>query len=286
MSICVDIVKIRKLIEITPSMGDLCKYIDDIEQFAETKPNIALDSAKSLLESLSKRFLADRKIIQSKDKDDFHHTLRQAIKSAETIKDIKDTSSLKKLLSGFSSIAQGIGEMRNKYGFYSHGRDTLDDKIHPLFAHFVVNCALSISTFLLNLHNNEHLVKSRLIYNDYILFNTYFDNVSEELKVGDISISPSRTLFYEDEDAYREELKIFYEKKASSLHEFEVNFSEENAAEIILFKGALSEAELDKIDSILKQNSDKYDLFSADTKEQMKALYSVENVPTGYEVKN
>lgn len=118
MSICINTVKLRKQIEITPSMGDLCKYIEDVEQFAETKPNIALDSAKSLLESLSKRFWADRKITQAKDKDNFHQTVKQAIRAAEAIKSINDTSSLEKLLSGFSSIAQGIGEMRNKYGFY------------------------------------------------------------------------------------------------------------------------------------------------------------------------
>ena len=176
--------------------------------------------------------------------------------------------------------------MRNKYGFYCHGRDTLDEKIHPLLAHFVVNCALSISAFLLDLHNNEHLVKPRLIYDDYILFNTYFDNVSEELMVGNISISPSKALIYEDEDAYREELKNFYNEKVLIIHEFKTNFSEENASKIILFKGALSEEELDAIDIILKRNSDKYNLFSADTIEQIKALYSVENAPRGYEVKN
>ena len=93
-------------------------------------------------------------------------------------------------------------------------------------------------------------------------------------------------MFYEDEDAYREELKNFYNEKILTIHEFKINFSEENASKIILFKGALSEEELDVIDIILKQNSDKYNLFSTDMIEQIKALYSVENAPRGYEVKN
>ena len=71
MSICINTVKLRKLIEITPSMGNLCKHIEDVEQYAETEPNIALESAKSLLESLSKRFLSDRKLYKQKIKITF-----------------------------------------------------------------------------------------------------------------------------------------------------------------------------------------------------------------------
>ncbi|MBR6389113.1 MAG: abortive infection family protein [Opitutales bacterium] len=271
------------MIEITPSMGDLCKYIEDIETFAETKPNIALDSAKSLLESISKTILADRKIIPTKD--DFHKVVRDAIASAETIKSIQDGNSVLKLLSGFTAISNAIGELRNKYGFYCHGRDVQADKINPLLADFIINCSLSIATFLLNLHDNERLIKPRLIYDDNALFNNYFDNVNEEITIRGIAISQSKALFYEDEEAYREELMSFHNEKNSCIIALKTGFTEEKVNDICEYKSVLLAEDLDIISNYFKDKEDSFNALPQYIKDNFKEIFQEENIPLGYDVR-
>ncbi len=283
MSICIETGKIRELIGNTPSMGELCTYITDIETYARTKPHIALDSAKLLLESLSKTILADRKIAPIND--DFHKVVRDAIESAETIKGIKDSQSVKNLLSGFSTISNAIGYLRNKYGFYGHGRDTQSDKINPLFADFVINCSLSVATFLLNLHNNERLTKPRLIYEDNSYFNDFFDDSNEKIDIGEISISQSRALFHEDEDAYREALKSFDDEKNSCIEALKSGFTEGNVSNICEYKKFLSSEDLDTISGYFKDEEDSFNLLEQNIRDNFKEIFEAENIPSGYTLK-
>ena len=54
--------KLKQWIDRMPMLSGLSVYIDLIERHQTNNPNIALDAAKSLLESLAKTILTDRGI--------------------------------------------------------------------------------------------------------------------------------------------------------------------------------------------------------------------------------
>ncbi len=281
MSICINTEEIKKLIGSMPSMKELNTYITTIEEYSIKQPDIALDASKSLLESLARTILAER-YRQIKD-DDFHKLIRNAIESIDKVQDIKDKKIITQLLQGFSTISLAIGTIRNKYGILGHGKDILSDKVEPIFAHFIIDCALSIAGFMLTLQNGERYNRPRLNYDDCNLFNSYFDALSEKITIGKTIISPSKALFNEDIIAYREYLYEFITNKREAIGSLNRFFSEDNLEALSQYKSYFSGEELYEVLQIVNNHKELYNSFNCDIKNSLAEIFNEDNLPLGYQ---
>ncbi len=103
------------------------EQVRSIEQAVVENPALAFDLARTLVETVCRTILADRKITFREDDD-----LPKLFKTASTHLPILPTTasgeaevrkSLAQTLSGLSMAVQGICELRNQCGFVSHGSD-------------------------------------------------------------------------------------------------------------------------------------------------------------------
>lgn len=124
-----------------------------------------------------------------------------------------------------------------------------------------------------------------MIYDDNALFNNYFDNVNEEIIIRGIAISQSKALFYEDEEAYREELMSFHNEKNSCIIALKTGFTEEKVNDICEYKSVLLAEDLDIISNYFKDKEDSFNALPQYIKDNFKEIFQEENIPLGYDVR-
>jgi hypothetical protein len=103
------------------------QQVEGLESAVSNNPGLAFDLAKTLIESACKTILTERSVVYSATDD-----LPKLFKSATQQLPFLPTSasgesdarkSLAQTLSGLSTALQGVSELRNTYGFASHGKD-------------------------------------------------------------------------------------------------------------------------------------------------------------------
>ena len=96
--------------------------------------------------------------------------------------------SLAQTLNGLHTALQGVCELRNAYGFASHGSDAPRPVMEGVQALLAAQAADAIVGFLHRVHRQERVTISsiRLAYEDNDGFNTYLDDANE---VGSVCIS-------------------------------------------------------------------------------------------------
>jgi hypothetical protein len=132
------------------NIGELGRHAARIRSGLEdgSDPELAIGSAKELLESVLKTVLGDH---GQKPTEDIPTLLKRAQKELDLDPNatLPGADSLKRTLSNLGQVVVGVAELRTLYGT-GHGRS----KSHELalaHARLVVNAAISISTFLLEL---------------------------------------------------------------------------------------------------------------------------------------
>lgn len=210
--------KLREQIARNPSYSDLLKHLDYMERFRISDPSLALDAAKSLLESLAKTMLADRKIALNEN-DSIQTVIKKAVKTSQALASLSDNDSVQKIVNGMETASVGIGTLRNSFGLLSHGRDLQSKGIDKLSTNLVLDTTLSIAHFLFALHEEERTTKQRIVYEDNPDFNHFIDSQYEsaEIVIEEVPITPSRALFYEDIEVYRAHLIDFKSAKRDLL---------------------------------------------------------------------
>lgn len=180
-------------------------------------PALVLDTAKTLLESIFKTILSDR--LESPDLTaDFHPLYKKVGDVLDLNRDSKANKILKTLT---SSIVHNIGELRNKYGAASHGKDGyFENPIEMPEAEMVAHIVDGMGGFLLKKH--KHLADpeflQRIYYLDYEEFNDWLDtsNVPITLPLdGAKDIPYSYFLFTHYVDSYRAMLLQYLDTEAS-----------------------------------------------------------------------
>lgn len=249
--------KLKQWIDRMPILSGLSVYIDLIERHQATNPNVALDAAKSLLESLAKTILTDRGISFEHDSG-VKFLVKEAVRTAKVMENISGTDSLQRIVQGFDTIANAIGTLRNRHGLISHGQDIVSCQIDHISVEFVVEAMLTTVHFLLALHSKENCVKKRIFYEENPDFNRYIDSVNEQsgmdFSVFEISITPSKALFYEDLEAYRERLIMFRSEKEEIFTALQNCFSLEKFEEAMQFRDCFTADEYDTIREIFYHN--------------------------------
>ncbi len=178
-------------------------------------PALTLDTSKSFLESLFKTILSDR--VMDCDLEQDLNPLFKSVRDVLPFNRDKDANTLIGRLS--SSIVHNVGELRNKYGAASHGKD--GHYVSPIEmpeAELVARLVDSVAGFVFHKHkaNGDPSSAVRIYYQDYPEFNDFLDGQYNGYKFEmdgkkHLEILPSKLLFMADESAfaYREMLLQF-----------------------------------------------------------------------------
>ena len=213
--------KLKKAIEGKDRWNGLISSISLIEENQISNPNISLDGAKSILETISKTILADKNIGFNTDST-LGYLVKLAFSSLPIITKLNslDVQNTKSLLGSFENIARVIGEFRNTYGFFSHAQDLQSKKFDKYLTNLAISSSDLLTSFLVISHAEDLKDRSRLYYDEHDLFNRYIDEISEELiTVANVIISPSRAL-YTDREAYKEAFLDFENRRIEAIQKF------------------------------------------------------------------
>lgn len=136
----------------------IAQQITRMELAVTNDPDLAIGTAKELIESCCKTILADRNVDIDKNWD-----LPQLAKA--TMKELKLTASdipeeaasadiIKKLLNNLSTVAVGIAELRNKFGT-GHGKQANAKGLTPRHAKLAVGASSTLVVFLFETHEDR-----------------------------------------------------------------------------------------------------------------------------------
>ncbi|MDO9559321.1 MAG: abortive infection family protein [Syntrophales bacterium] len=177
---------------------------------------LAFDLAKTLIESVCRTIIKERGNILDKDDD-----LPKLFKTASFIvpflpvslaSDAAARKSLQQTLSGLNTAVQGVCELRNAFGFASHGSAEPRPPMEGVQALLVAQAADAIIGFLYRVHSQD-LARPRTValnYADRSDFNDWIDDQTEPVQI--LTLPPyraSEVLFNVDQEAYRDLLSQY-----------------------------------------------------------------------------
>ena len=113
----------------------------------QSDPEGAITLARSLLESVCKHILDEFGVSHS-NKDDLPNLYKKTAKSLNLAPSQHTEDTFKQILSGCTSVVQGLGALRNKLGD-SHGKGKREVKPAPRHAELAVNLAGAMASFLI-----------------------------------------------------------------------------------------------------------------------------------------
>lgn len=133
----------------------LSQQITRMEAAILTDPELAIGTAKELVETVAKTILTERAQIVD-PKEDLPKLVRSAAQvlalDRESIPEsAKAADTIRRLLSNLATISIGLAELRNAYGT-GHGRVGGTSSIEPRHARLAVGAAATLATFLLETH--------------------------------------------------------------------------------------------------------------------------------------
>lgn len=228
------------------------EHIKGIEQAVTDNTGFAFDLAKSLIESTCKTILSERGPGFDKN-DDLPKLFRSAIKQIPLLppsspNDSKTEKPITQTINGLHTALLGICELRNVYGFASHGTDGKNTPLETVQALLAAQTADTIVGFLFRCHRQGQ-EKSILNYGDNEEFNEYFDDVHGKVEIIGSTFKASEILFLMDQVSY-----------IQALREYELEEMEDDSDELILAGNELEDDEisLEKADEELSQLEQSY----------------------------
>ena len=142
------IISVRTLIDYANS-HDFRSLLDKINRLAttvETDSELAIGTAKELLEAVCKTILED------------HETQPQEENLQKLVKNVgrlpifnkgQSSQAIRPVLNGLAQVTQGVAELRNRYGTgHGHSAHRQND-MQPRHARLVVNSVITVVTFLI-----------------------------------------------------------------------------------------------------------------------------------------
>lgn len=198
------------------------EQIKSLELAIIENPGLAFDLARTLIESVCKTILNERRVAFNTD-DDLPKlfkavTSKLSFLPASASGEIEARRNLEKTLGGLHTTLQGICELRNLYGFASHGAGEKRPTMETTQALLAAQAADAIVRFLYRVHHQDRVIprESRLDYKDNPSFNEYVDEANEPVHIFDLVYTPSEVLFTVDEEAYRNLLINFMPAEETS----------------------------------------------------------------------
>lgn len=137
----------------------LSQQVTRMEAAIQKDPELAIGTAKELVETVAKTVLIERghTVVT---KDDLPKLVRAAAKALDLNRDsvpdaARAAETVRRLLSNLATISDGLAELRNAYGT-GHGRAAgATGAIQPRHARLAVGAAATLATFLLETHEER-----------------------------------------------------------------------------------------------------------------------------------
>lgn len=196
-------------------LGYVEEQVIALERAVMENPGFAFDLAKTLVESACKKILAERQRPHSSYDD-----MPKLFKAVTTVLPLSPPSascnsgghkSLKQTLSGLHTALQGVCELRNDFGFASHGSDGSRQRMESIQAMLAAQAADTIVGFLYETHQLDLAVQRTAPskFEDHSVFNDYIDDTHGGIQILELSFRASEVLFRVDHEAYRDALAAF-----------------------------------------------------------------------------
>jgi hypothetical protein len=183
--------------------------VNALESAVSSNPGFAFDLAKTLIESTCRAILRERKIEFESD-DDLPKLFKAVTTNLpflppEASGEVDGRKSLKQTVGGLQTALQGVCELRNHYGFASHGAESSRASMESVQALLAAQAADAIIGFLHRVHRREHQTQqAQLNYEDNPALNEFIDDANPQVHIFDFQYNPSEVFFRVDLEAYRE----------------------------------------------------------------------------------
>ncbi len=204
---------------VTGGMLHIEEQVKALELAVAQNTGLAFDLAKTLVESACKTIITERGSVF--DKDDDLPKLFKTVSSCVPFlpvalaADAGARKSLQQTLNGLNTALQGVCELRNAFGFASHGSDGPRPVMEGIQALLVAQAADAIIGFLYRVHRQD-LSRPKMVqleYDNNPDFNEWLDELCEPVRILSLPpYRPSDVLFSVDQEAYRD-LLTDYEVK-------------------------------------------------------------------------
>lgn len=199
------------------------EQIKGIERAVVENPGLAFDLSKTVIESACRTILSERKI-SFEPADDLPKLFRIVVQylpllPAMASGEADARRSLSQTLNGLHTALQGVCELRNSYGFASHGTDGSRPFMESVQALLAAQAADAIVGFLFRAHRQQRAKHAALQLTDNIAFNAYIDETNDLVRIFDLEYRPSEVLFSVDQEAYRDLLSGFGDEEAVATSE-------------------------------------------------------------------
>lgn len=209
---------------VTGGMLHTEEQVKALELAVAQNTGLAFDLAKTLVESACKTIITERGSVF--DKDDDLPKLFKTVSSCvpflpvDLAADAGARKSLQQTLNGLNTALQGVCELRNAFGFASHGSDGPRPVMEGIQALLVAQAADAIIGFLYRVHRQD-LSRPKTVqleYDDNPDFNEWLDEQCEPVRILSLPpYRPSDVLFSVDQEAYRD-LLTDYETEDENEH--------------------------------------------------------------------
>ena len=136
-------------------VGYISQQITRMESAVNEDPELAIGTAKELVETCCKSILTEAGVSFAKS-DDLPKLVKCTVTHLELTPDdipeqAKAADTIKRLLSNLASITQGVSELRNHYGT-GHGKVAINKGLQPRHAKLAVGAASTLAVFLAETH--------------------------------------------------------------------------------------------------------------------------------------
>lgn len=186
------------------------EQVKALERAVAENTGLVFDLARTLIESTCRTILTERGSTFSDD-DNLSKLFKMVTQIMPFLPPTLSAESgarrsLEQTLSGLSTALQGVCELRNEFGFASHGIDRPRPPMEDVQALLAAQAADAIVGFLYRIHRQD-LSRSKLTplnYDNQPEFNDWIDNQNDLVRVFTLEYKPSEVLFNMDLQAYRD----------------------------------------------------------------------------------
>lgn len=185
------------------------EQVRSIEQAVVENPALAFDLARTLVETVCRTILGERKVSYSED-DDLPKLFKTASNHLPFLpltasSEAATRESLKRTLNGLSTTIQGICELRNQCGFASHGSDKPRPAMESVQALMAAEAADTIVGFLHRVHRQDRTPSPspRALYDENEAFNDSVDEAYGPIRILEIEFRASEVLLQMEPESYR-----------------------------------------------------------------------------------
>jgi hypothetical protein len=180
--------------------------MDEIDHNIDSKPDIALESCKSIFEAVAKNVLKEIDVTYSSSSTKKNKSVSELLNGLSVKLNLEIQSFEGDYVKRLISLIHHISELRNSRAEISHGSEFPKEKSSVDFVRSVVAVSDGFSYYLLSSFLKVDLsYKEQTKYEDNMDFNDWLDS---EYELPDF-LSYSKALFEQDFDAYEQRLQDY-----------------------------------------------------------------------------